>query len=327
MAKNHYKTLGLDSSASEEDVKKAYLNLAKKYHPDVNKEAHAEEKFKEIQHAYDAIKSGKGEESEVQFGHNPFGFQFDVPGFNRRGQSQPQFIDPNLVIDIEVDFLTAALGGNSLQTYEYMDACSDCKSHYDKDKKFKEIKCNACNGNGKAVKNMGPFRMVTECPVCQGTGKSIDCNKCGGMKYLKATRTITLGVPEGIDNFRTLRAEGVGHYNYETKSYGDLFIRVNILEHELFRREGLNIFSNIDVDYVDCILGNTIEVDTIRGKQSIEIHKFSKHGDVALLKHEGIKLNNGIKGNHYFSINVKLPTYLEKNDKKYLEKLRKKKKV
>jgi molecular chaperone DnaJ len=324
MAKNYYKILGVDKGVSGQELKKVYLQLVKKYHPDVNKEPGAENKFKDIQEAYEAIKSGKAEREEAQ---DVYSANDDIFGFNTAPTKRREiFAPPDSSLDVEIEFLTGCLGGEVIVMCRQLDFCKLCKESYDKTGEFKTKKCDACHGSGRLNRRMGPYTMVSmTCPSCQGQGSFNHCAECGGSKYVENKKTINIKIPEGIEEGQIFKVPGGGNYDYLNKKYGDAYIRIVINDHEKFRRRDLDIFSHIDVNYYDCILGAEIEVETIRGKSKIEIPKYSKQGTVIPVEKLGVKhrLNHELVGKHYFSINIKMPDHVDSKEKKMLDNIKK----
>ena len=317
--KNYHKILGVTKESTPEEVKKAYRELAKKYHPDVNKEPGAEFRFKEVNEAYDHLKDGKNAVDE-QEAFNPFaGGPVDFAQRFRQAVFKPEIpeVDPNINVAMEIAFSSAAIGSTEHLRVFQKNPCPECVKNKAKDT-FKTMKCSHCNGSGRTIVQPTPFfSMTSTCPHCAGSGKKIACDACSSNHYITSEKVLSIKFPAGIEEGQILRVSGSGNYSYRTGSYGDLFVHVNIKPHAVFKREKLNIYSNIDVDYVTCLLGGKISVETIFGDDELEIPYCTQRG--AVLKLDGAGING--QGNHYFNINVSLPKALSKKEKKLLEKI------
>lgn len=325
--KDYYKILDLKPDATEEDAKKSYRELAKKYHPDINKEPGADAKFKEVSEAYDAVKSGWRPGQRRQ-SHGPSGFPF--PGQNPLDfffQNNPIFnqpidevyISPDIELIIELDFLDACHGLERMMRYNVKELCSECKDFFSKNGKFDSKKCDDCNGLGKVTQRSAFMSVTTGCRKCNGTGKIVNCSKCNGTMYEAVEKTISVKIPEGIDTNSKLRVSNAGNYFHKEKRNGDLYLNINIRPHPIFKRKDMDIFSEINLDYLDCLLGAEIEVDTIYGKHKLEIPDLSENKRIIMLKNYGIKK----MGTHYFTINMTIPKSISKKERKSLQSIKK----
>jgi len=327
--KDYYKILGLKKDASEEDAKKAYRELAKKYHPDINKAPEAEAKFKEISEAYTAIQNGwkpgqKNQQPNPFAGFNPKDiFSNAFGGFEEFfNQYQPVF-SPHIDLVIDLDFLDACHGADKLLKYNVREMCSECKDYYSKHKKFSTSRCGDCHGLGRRIQKNAFISITTTCKTCNGTGEIVSCSKCHGQMVQDIEKIISIKIPEGVESNSKIRVVGAGNYIPQENRNGDLFLSLNIRPHPLFRRQGFDIFSEIDVDYLDCLLGTKMEIDTIYGKQEVEIPDLSENKRTISIKNMGIKKT----GSHYFTINMTIPKSLNKKERKILENIRKQRKI
>jgi len=310
--KNYYKILGLKDDASDEEAKKSFRDLAKKYHPDINKEKGAEDKFKEINEAYDAIINKKVPKNTRPFG----GFEGFKYTFNQKS------INPDVHIGLDLSFMEACLGTDKKIGFEILDKCEKCEEYKNKYGNYEEEKCSKCGGTGIFQKNIGFGTITIPCPTCFGEGYSGKCSTCGGIHVNKKQKEISVKIPEGADEGDKLRIINYGNFSPEQNYYGNLYIHINVATDPNFSRQGENIFSNMKLDYLDCLLGGDFEIETIHGKKSIMIPECTSNGSV-------LKINNlGIKqiGNHYVTIYIDIPKTLDNRTKRTLKNLKKNKK-
>ena len=205
--KNYHKVLGVTKESTPEEVKKAYRELAKKYHPDVNKEPGAEHRFKEVNEAYEHLKDGKNSIEEQEF-FNPFaGSAADFAQRFRQEVFKPQIqsIDPSINISIELEFLDAALGCTQNVRIFQKHGCPECIKNKSRDT-FKTMKCSQCNGTGRTIVQPTPFfSMTSTCQHCGGSGKKISCDHCSSNHYMNAEKVLSIKFPAGIEEGQILR--------------------------------------------------------------------------------------------------------------------------
>jgi len=319
--KEPYSILGLERGASEEDVKAAYKKLAKRYHPDTNKDSGAEDKFKEISVAYKSIIDGAADK------YDPMNFtqtQTDIfEHFRKQSErARQRSINPHLEIEIKIEFMDACFGAEKNVRYSYMDLCDNCDSYRQKHGDYKYKKCGECNGTGRLVFQNGPMVVQTSCSQCMSSGKIIDCDICYGSFYHKKDAELNVKVPVGVETCTVLRANGRGNSSGLKGKFGDLYIHILVSEHPLYQRDKLNIFSEIEVDYVDCILGSSIMASTIHGLVNIDIPECSNGNTVVCSRGNGINK----QGDHYFRLHVELPKIIDQKERKILGNLNKYKK-
>lgn len=315
--KDPFSVLGIKSDASEEEVKSAYKNMAKKYHPDVNKEPGAEEKFKDISVAYQSILDGSYKQQDVRQTHQDI-----MDHFMRQAQSMRQrSVNPNLEVEIGIEFLDACFGAEKNIRYSFLDTCDHCEKYREKHGDYKYKKCSQCKGSGRISFSNGMMHVETSCSQCMATGKEVDCNSCGGSFFVKKEAELNVKIPVGVENRAVLRAQGRGNTAGRGK-HGDLFIHIVVGEHPTYQREGLNIYSIIPVDYIDCILGNTVEAATIHGLVKVDIPECSNAETIVCVRGSGIDH----KGNHYFRLDVDFPKSIDIKERKILQSLNRYKK-
>jgi molecular chaperone DnaJ len=344
MAKrDYYEVLGVSKSASEAEIKKAYRNLAKKYHPDVNKAADAADKFKEVQEAYEVLNDSQKRAQYDQFGHSAFeqqgagGFNSGFGGFEdlndifgsffgggfssggrrsngpRKGQDR--------FMQMTIDFMDAIFGKDAEVNLEIDEQCSDC--HGSGAYSSEDVSaCTTCNGRGRVMTQQrtpfGVFQQETACPNCNGTGKQIKrkCAKCKGSGYEHKRIKVELKIPAGIQSGQQLRVSGKGERGSNGGPNGDLFVEVMVRKHESFVREGRNIYINVPISAVDAVLGCKIDVPTVYGEVELTVPEGTQSGTQFRLKGKGIKeLKTGIIGDQFVEITVEIPKKLTKEER------------
>ena len=346
--KDYYETLGVSKTASADEIKKAYRTLAKKYHPDINKEPGAEEKFKEINEAYSVLSDETKRKNYDQYGSadGPQGFGgqgFGGQGFEGfggfedifssffGGGSRTQRQSNNRGTDLEksmtITFMEAVFGCKKTVRVTVDEDCSTCggTGAYSKNDIHT---CSKCSGQGYVFVNQRTFfgtaRSQVVCPNCGGRGQQIDkkCTNCGGSGRVRRTKDVELTIPAGIDEGMTLRMAGYGQGGKEGGENGDLFIQIHIQPHEFFKRDGQDIMLNVPISFTQAALGDTIEVPTVDGNASMKIPAGTQSGTKFRLRGKGVKsVRSSTRGNQYVVVNVETPTNLSKDEKELFEKL------
>lgn len=355
MAKrDYYEVLGVSKNATEDEIKKAYRTLAKKYHPDVSKEENAAEKFKEVQEAYEVLSDPVKREQYDQFGHqganfgsgfSGFGSAFD--GFNFGGFGGFEDIlssmfgggstkstkrsnrGADLRTSITITFEEAAFGvEKELQINKY-ETCSSCSGLGAESKNDVSV-CPQCRGKGRVVIEQNTFfgRIQTEttCSKCNGTGEIIKnkCKTCGGEGRVKKLSKIRVKIPSGIDDGQGFKLTGHGEAGVKGGSPGDLYVSVNVKPHEIFVREDLNIILELPITFAQAALGDTVEVPTLTGNVSLKIPAGTQTGTKFKLSNKGIyNARTGKTGNQYVIVNVVTPTNLTSEQKELFKKIAK----
>jgi len=352
--RDYYEVLGLKKGASKDEIKASYRRLAKKYHPDINKEPGAEAKFKEVQEAYDVLYDDTKRSTYDQFGHaafeqgasaggNPFqGGGFSGAGFGDinigdifnsfMGGGTRQRSDPNAsrrgedtLMRLRIEFMDAIKGRKYAIPVSYDETCGKCggtgaRSHSD------IHTCSNCHGNGFVRTQQrtlfGMMEGQTTCQVCGGSGKVIDakCDSCGGKGYVRVKREIDINVPSGINSGQQIRIAGKGSRGTNGGVNGDLFIEIIINAHPHFKRDGNNIHITIPISFIDAALGTTIEVPTVYGDVEVKIPPGTQPDNILKLKGKGIKdMRSGNPGDQFVHLDIKTPVALSKRQKELLE--------
>ena len=360
MAKrDFYEVLGISKSASKDEIKSAYRKLAKKYHPDINHDADAPEKFKEVQEAYDILYDDKKRQMYDQFGMaafenggstggagNPFqGGGFSSQGFGgvdlgdifnsffgggstRSSQNYGPQRGNDTLSRVRISFMDAINGKTITMPITYDENCSTCGGTGAKTSN--DIKtCPDCGGRGYIRTQQrtifGVMENQTTCPKCGGTGKIITdkCPDCGGKGYKRVKKDMDVNIPAGINSGQQLRVAGKGE-SVNGGPNGDLFLEIIVSPHQYFTRDGNDIHIEIPLDFIDAILGVKIDVPTVYGDCEVEIPAGTQPNQIIRLKGRGVKdLRKGTPGDEYVHIKLQTPTKISKEQRKLLEEYKK----
>lgn len=354
MAKrDFYEVLGIQKGASEDEIKKAYRKMARKHHPDLNKEdaEAAAEKMKEVNEAYEILSDSGKRQQYDQFGHDAFdpsagaggfgggfggggfsgfgGFEdiFDMfgGGGRRRNPNGPERGD-DLRYDLELSFEEAAFGVTKNINLSRLETCDTCHGSGAAEGTHPET-CPNCQGSGQVQQQVNtPFgRMmnVVACQRCGGTGQIITnpCPTCKGKKRVRKTRTLEVKVPAGVDDGARLRMSGEGESGLRGGPGGDLYVYLHVRSHPLFERDGNDVWCEVPLPMVKATLGAEIEVPTLDGKVSLKIPEGTQTGKVFRLKEKGIpRLQGRGRGDQYVRVKVITPTKLDSTQRELLEK-------
>lgn len=356
MAKrDYYEVLGVSREASEEEIKKAFRQLARKYHPDVNKDnpKEAEAKFKEVNEAYSVLSDPQKRAAYDQYGHagtdpnfaggqgfGGFGGDFSFDGFGdifdmffggggvsgARRKTGPQRGN-DLRFDMEISFEEAAFGKETTIEIPRTEICPNCNGNCAKP--GTPIKtCPACNGTGQVQVTQntafGRFVNVRTCEHCHGVGKTIEtpCPECSGTGRVRKNRKIDIKIPAGVEGGSRLRVTGEGEAGLHGGSPGDLYVYIAVKPHPKFERQGNDVFSEIKLSLTQATLGTTVQVDTLDGKMELKIPEGTQHGTVFRMRGHGIPhLRGHNRGDHNVRVKVMIPTKLSGEQRELLQKL------
>lgn len=347
--KDYYNILGINKGASKEEIKKAYKKLAKKYHPDLNKDnPEAEKKFKEINEAASILTDDTKRKQYDQFGSEGmkygqsgsgfgggFGSGFDGFDFNdifdsffggrggfNSGRSGPQR-GTDLRYDVEITLEDAAKGLEKKVKMKKNAQCTDCDGHGGHDVST----CETCGGRGVVMRQQrtpfGMFQTQTTCPNCKGSGQTYkrECSTCKGKGTTIQEKTIKLIIPAGIESSTRLRIDGEGEPGEPGAPPGDLFVFVHVQEHDIFERHGNDLYLEVPISYKQAVLGDSIEVPTILSKAMLKIPSGTQPGTLLRMKGEGMPYLRRLgKGDQYVKIQIEVPAKISKNQKELLEK-------
>ena len=359
MARDYYGILGLSKTASADEVKAAYRKLSKEWHPDKHKgEKKAEEKFKEINEAYEVLSDPKKKQQYDQFGTagpgtGPFGSAqggggagfggFDFSGFagggqrvdfsdlfegffggGRRGQSREER-GADREVELAIDFAQSVTGIRHEMQIKKLRVCDQC-SGSGAEKGSKLITCSDCGGTGQIMKTsqsfFGMLQQAMLCPKCKGSGKVPEkaCSKCSGEGRVSEVSTISIDIPAGIDEGQTLRVRSEGDAGRQGAAAGDLYVRIHVRPDARFVREGDDIRTSATIHVPDAILGTEISIETVQGSTTLKIPAGTQSGQVFRIKHKGMPvLNTSRFGDHYVTVTVEIPAKLSRDERKLVE--------
>ena len=343
---DYYETLGVPRKASAKDIRTAFRKLARKYHPDLNPgDKASEEKFKQLQEAYDVLSDSKKRQMYDQYGfysdNIPTGdygpgaeaggqnVNFDFGGFDfggqptgstfrdlfgqffgggRRGVAMEPEEEPggDLEYQIEIDFWDAVRGSVKKLQITRLDACENC---HGTGAVGSPQTCPTCNGTGSIQQTAGKMRFNVPCNRCGGTGKlRTACRVCGGEGRVRKTETIDVRIPAGVDNGGRVRVPGKGNAGTLGAPPGDLYLRVVVRPHEFFERRGNDLYIKVPVTVAEASLGAKIEVPTIDGRSLVRIPPGTSSGRTLRLKEKGVpSARKGVRGDQYVEIQVAVP--------------------
>jgi len=355
MARDYYEILGVSRNADKEEIKRAYRRLARKYHPDVNKEPGAEERFKEINRAYEVLSEPDIRARYDRFGEAGVaagagaGFQDfgDIGGFAdifesffsgfaggmgtqaQRRRSGPVRGD-DLRLDLKLEFREAVFGGEKEIRISHLETCEVCGGSGAKPG-TRPRTCSTCSGSGQVRRvtrtPFGSFTQVSACPTCNGTGQMIEekCDTCDGKGAHQVTKKLKITIPAGVDNGTRLRISGEGDAGERNGPSGDLYVYLFINEDSEFRRDGINILSEIKISYLQAILGCRLEVNTVDGPTEIVIPAGTQPNTVMTLENHGVpRLGNPVsRGDHLLTVLIDIPNKITPDERELLEKLAK----
>ena len=350
--RDYYEVLGIQKGATEDEIKKAYKKLARKYHPDMNPgDKEAEEKFKEVNEANEVLSDPEKKARYDQFGFagvdpnygagaggGAYGGGFDFGdlgdifgsffgggfgGGQRRNPNAPQRGE-SIRASVSVSFTEAAFGCEKSVTLERSEQCPTCKGNGCAPGTTPEI-CPDCHGTGTVQTRrqtpMGVFASNGPCRKCGGTGRLIHqpCSDCRGTGAVRKRKTIKINIPAGIDHGQTISLRGQGNAGKNGGPAGDLLITVMVQPHELFHRDGVDVFCEAPITFAQAVLGAELEIPTIDGKVKYSIPEGTQTGTVFRLKGKGIPVLNGRgRGDQYVTVTIETPRNLNKEQKEAL---------
>ena len=342
--RDYYEILGVPRNASQEEIKKAFRKLARKYHPDINKDPDAQEKFKEINEAYQILSDPEKRKLYDTYGHSAFegmgaqeqayqnipnledllnevfggggGFFDDIFGsifenatHSRRGSRKRPLRGEDIYRTIEISLEDAYKGTTVEIDLEREAECSSCGGYgYDRSKGTKT--CPTCGGSGQVVQRQFFITISQTCPTCRGEGALHEpCKRCNGRGAVLEREKVKVRVPPGVDTGSKLVVEGKGHAGRFGGAPGNLYIQVRVRPHKVFERKGDNLYVDVNLTYPEAVLGTEIEVPTISGgKVKVNIPSGTRHGDLIKVKGEGMpRLRGGGRGDMFVRVNIDVP--------------------
>lgn len=353
--RDYYEILGINKGASIKEIKSAYRKLAKQYHPDRNKSPDADSKFKELQEAYEVLSDERKKAAYDQYGHagtQSFGggysgyeggfngfdagsindifeqfFGGSFGGFSTGGRGTRSVRGEDLEVNLRIDFHEAIFGTEKTFDYKRRVVCKTCNGSGAKDKD--SIKsCPTCKGQGRVAQIqrtfLGNFQTVTTCPACHGQGHVIEeeCRSCAGSGVLNDVEKFTIKIPQGIPDSVTLRFKDKGNSGRKGGESGDLYVNIEVKPHDKLERKGDDIFSTVNIDVVDAVLGTNIKVTTVHGEEDLTIPTGTQPEAVLKMSGRGgPKFKGNGNGDQYVRINIEVPKKLTKEQKELWSRL------
>ena len=349
--RDYYEVLGVDRSADESAIKKAYRSLAKKYHPDMNPgDAEAEKNFKEVNEAYAVLSDPDKKAKHDQYGHAAFeaggggygdfsgfgGMDFDISdifssffgggmggsGGGRRGPVRGDDIN----VRITLDFEEAVFGVKKEISYQRVQKCGEC-SGTGAAKGTSPKTCSTCGGSGRVrVQQRTPLGIMQTqktCDACRGTGKIVEktCDACRGNGYVRTTKKLEVTIPAGIDDGQRIVLSGQGSDGRDGGPAGDLYILVSVRPHRMFERDGSDVYCEVPISFTEAALGAEIDIPTLEGSEKYEIPEGTQTGTTFTLRQKGIPVvNSKNRGSLHITVKVEVPKDLNGEQKDLLRK-------
>ena len=347
---SYYETLGLAKGASEEDIKKAYRSLARKYHPDISKETGAEEKFKKINEAHEVL-SDKTKRQNYDTTGSADGGGFAGGGFGGQSGGNPfgDFAGGDFFSDIFGDFFGEAAGRGKKQSNSERGSDLRYKAELTLEQLFKgteiniqftakvkcescsgtggengakPVDCKTCHGRGKVRMQKGPFIMEQTCNVCRGVGSMLDkiCKPCGGVGAVEKNKKLNVKIPAGIDAGEKLRISGEGEAGLRGGETGDLYVEISLKAHKFFKRKKNDLFCDVPISFTTAALGGSVSIPSIDGTDlSLSVPAGTQNATEIRVKEKGMPVLRGTKrGDLYASIQIEVPINLNNKQKELL---------
>lgn len=344
--RDYYEVLGVARTATEIEIKRAYRQIAIKYHPDKNPDdPQSEEKFKEAAEAYSVLSDKEKRARYDRFGHaaaaSGQGFGYDQAGFSniedifdlfgfgdvfggrggaRRSSAQR---GADLRYDLEITLEEAAAGKEEKLRIPRLETCDECDGKGTESGTAPET-CVTCGGSGQTRFQQGFFSVMRTCPTCGGKGQIIKnpCKKCQGAGRVEKEKTLEVKIPAGVETGSRLRINGEGEAGVGGGQKGDLYVVIHVAEHEIFERQGANLYASVPISFAQAALGAEIQVKTLDGEEALKIPAGTQTGTVFRIKGEGMPILGGRgKGDLFVATTLVTPKNLTKEQRKLLEQL------
>ena len=342
----YYDRLGVSKDASQDEIKRAYRKMSKKYHPDINKEPGAEEKYKEVQEAYETLSDDQKRAAYDQYGPdgaNGFGGQGGFGGFDggagfggfedifssffgggaTRNPNAPRQGD-DLQYRVNLSFEEAIFGAEKEVHYNREATCKTCSGSGAKPG-TSPVTCGRCHGQGvinvDTQTPLGMMRRQVTCDVCHGTGQEIKepCQTCHGTGHEKQSHKVSVKIPAGVETGQQIRLAGQGEAGFNGGPYGDLFVIINVNPSDKYTRDGSTIYYTLNISFVQAALGDTVEVPTVHGNVEMTIPAGTQTGKTFRLKGKGApRLRGGSQGDQHVTVKIVTPTKLNDAQKEAL---------
>lgn len=351
---DYYEILGVSKDASKDEIKSAFRKKARELHPDVNKAPDAEAKFKELGKAYETLSDENKRATYDRYGEDGLknaGFDTNGPfagGFGDLNDIFESFFgggfggfgfggrpDPNapqrgsdLRYDIKLTFEEAVFGTKREIKFDHLEVCPDC--HGTGAEKGSEKKtCPQCGGSGQVQTvtrtPLGSFAQITTCPHCKGSGQVIDrpCKTCQGQGEVTREKKIEIKIPAGVDNMSKIRVSSEGDCGVNGGPNGDLFVVIRVENSNYFKRDGINVFTELEISPAQAVLGDSVTIKTLDGEKEIQIPAGIQHENIVKIKGAGVPIitKPSQRGDHIVIVKVKIPTHLSAEEKHLYQKL------
>ena len=349
---DYYEILGVDKNASKDEIKSAFRKMARQWHPDINKAPEAEAKFKELGKAYETLMDDEKRATYDRFGEDglqsagfntagPFangfgdleeifnsffggGFGF---GGSRRDPNAPQRGD-DLRLDIEIDFEEAVFGMTREIKIDHLETCHTCNGTGTKNGAAPKT-CETCGGRGSVQQTtrtvLGHFTQIVTCPHCHGKGTVISdpCPDCKGQGRKDVEKKLELKIPAGVDNGSKMRLSHEGDSGINGGIAGDLYIVIHVKPSEYYKRDGINVFTNLEITPAQAVLGDSISIKTLDGEKNVSIPAGIQNDEIVKIKGAGVPniSKPSVRGDHVVVISVKTPTHISNEEKQLYQKL------
>ncbi len=351
---DYYEILGVSKNASKDEIKSAFRKMARQWHPDINKAPEAEAKFKELGKAYETLMDDDkratydrfGEEGLQNAGFNtqgPFaggfgdldeifnsffgGFGFGGGSSRRHDPNAPQRGD-DLRLDIEIEFEEAVFGLNKEIRIDHLETCSTCKGSGAKEGSKPQI-CKTCGGQGSVQQTtrtvLGQFTQIVTCPHCHGKGSVITdpCPDCNGRGLKEVEKKLEIKIPAGVDNGSKMRLSHEGNAGKNGGVSGDLYIVIHVKSSNYYKRDGVEVITELEISPAQAVLGDTVVIKTLDGDREISIPAGIQNGEVVRIKGAGVPnlSKPSIRGEHIVVIEIKTPTHISNEEKMLYQRL------
>ncbi|KAJ0508889.1 putative Heat shock protein DnaJ, cysteine-rich [Helianthus annuus] len=343
-----YSILGVSKNASKSEIKSAYRKLARSYHPDVNKEPGAEQKFKDISNAYEVLSDDEkrsiydrygeaGLKGAGMGGQGDFSSPFDIfeslfdmggmGGMGGRGSRNMATEGEDQGYNLVLNFKEAVFGAEKEIEITKLDTCKTCDGSGAKPGTTSS-RCTACGGQGQVISSartpLGVFQQVSTCPSCDGSGEiSTPCDTCKGDGRVRKSKKVSLKVPAGVDSGSRLRVRSEGNAGRRGGPPGDLFVMIDVLPDPVLKRDDTNILYTCKISYLDAILGTTVKVPTVDGTVDLKIPSGTQPGTTLVMAKKGVPLLNksNKRGDQLVRVQVEIPKRVSGEEKKLIEEL------
>lgn len=350
---DYYEILGVDRNASKDEIKSAFRKMARKWHPDINKAPEAEAKFKELGKAYETLIDDDkratydrfGEDGLQNAGFNTagpfangfgdleevfnsfFGGGFGFGSASRRDPNAPQRGD-DLRLDIEIDFEDAVRGMTREIKIDHLEVCPTCNGTGAKSGS-KPQTCDTCGGRGSVQQTtrtvLGQFTQIVTCPHCHGKGTVISdpCPDCKGQGRKDLEKKLEIKIPAGVDNGSKMRLSHEGDAGINGGIAGDLYIVIHVKPSNYYKRDGINVYTKLEISPAQAVLGDTVNIKTLDGDRNISIPAGIQSGEHVKIKSAGVPnlSKPSVRGEHIVVVNIKTPTHISNEEKVLYQKL------